>query len=127
MVAGPRNERNTYVSGRSYGCGQLFKCSDCPKLSNKGKLPHSSPFLLNGDLFAGRPSQQALHKWPIGLALGQSRGIAIMVHCGGNVRVSHEFLLHAHGCSGFVQPGSVGVAERMEADPAKSQLETCRN
>jgi len=43
------------------------------------------------------------------------------------VRVSHEFLLHAHGCSGFVQPSTVGMAERVEPDPAKSQLKTCRN
>jgi len=41
--------------------------------------------------------------------------------------VSHQFLLNAHGCSGFVQPSAVGVTERVEPDPAKSQLETCRN
>jgi hypothetical protein len=41
--------------------------------------------------------------------------------------MSHELLLYAHRCSGFVQPGTVGVAECVESDPAKSQLETCRN
>ena len=43
------------------------------------------------------------------------------------MRVSHEFLLYAHGCSGFVQPRTIGVAERVKPDPAKSQLETCWN
>jgi hypothetical protein len=38
------------------------------------------------------PSQEALHDWPIGFALGQGRGIAVLVHCGGNMRVSHEFV-----------------------------------
>ena len=75
----------------------------------------------------GRPSQEALHDWPIGFALGQGRGISVLVHRGGNMRVSHEFLLYAHGCSGFVQPGTVCVAERVEPDPAKSQLKTRRN
>jgi hypothetical protein len=83
--------------------------------------------LLNGDLLSGRPSQQALHDWPIGFAFCQGRGISILVHCGGDVRVSHEFLLNAHGCSRFVQPSTVGVAERVEPDSAKSQLKTCRN
>ena len=27
--------------------GQLGTCSDCPKLSNQGKLAHSFPYLLN--------------------------------------------------------------------------------
>jgi hypothetical protein len=48
----------------------------------------------------GRPLQEALHDWAIGFALGQGRGIAVLVHCGGNMRVSHEFLLHSRGCSG---------------------------
>jgi len=62
----------------------------------------------------GRPSQEALHDLPIGLAFRQRRGISILVHRGGDVRVSHEFLLNAHGCSRFVQPSTVGVAERGE-------------
>ena len=36
-------------------------------------------------------------------------------------------MLHAHGCSGLIQPGTVGVAEPMEPDPATSQLETYRD
>ena len=44
----------------------------------------------------------------------------------GNVRVSHELLLHAHGRSGFVQPRTVRVAERVESDSSKSQLQTRR-
>ena len=75
----------------------------------------------------GRPLQEALHDRPIGLALGQGRGIAILIHGGRHMRVSHEFLLYAHGCSGFVQPRTISVAERVKPDPAKSQLETCRN
>jgi hypothetical protein len=43
--------------------------SDCPKLFNKEELLHSSSFLLNGDLLVGRASQDALHDWPIGLAV----------------------------------------------------------
>ena len=43
------------------------------------------------------------------------------------MRVSHKFLLYANGCAGLVQPGTVCVAERVEPDPAKSQLKTCRN
>ena len=38
------------------------------------------------------------------------------------MRVPHEFLLHAHGRSGFVQPRTIGVAERMEPDPSQPQL-----
>jgi hypothetical protein len=30
----------------------------------------------------GRPFQEALHGWPIGFALGQSRGIAAPPRCG---------------------------------------------
>jgi hypothetical protein len=81
---------------------------------------------LNADLLIGRPSQQALHDWPIGFAFCQGRGISLLVHRG-DVRVSHEVLLHTHGCSGFVQPSTVGVAVVVELDPAKSQLKTCRN
>ena len=66
--------------------------------------------------------------WPIGLALGQGRSIALLVHGRGNMSVSHEFLLHAYGCSGFAPPKhGKCVAEYMETDPAKSQLETCGN
>ena len=56
----------------------------------------------------GRPFQEALHGWPIGFALGQSRGIAVLVHGGGNVRVSHEFLLHAHSERAADNAGGVG-------------------
>ena len=41
--------------------------------------------------------------------------------------MSHELLLNAHGCSGFVQPRTISVAERVKPDPAKSQFQTCRN
>jgi hypothetical protein len=34
--------------------------------------------------------------------------------------VSHQFLLYAHGCSGFVEPGTISVAEGVKPDPAKS-------
>jgi hypothetical protein len=45
----------------------------------------------------------------------------MLVHRGGNMRVSHKFLLYANGCAGLVQPGTVCVAERVKPDPAKSQ------
>jgi|SRR5208282_2576987 hypothetical protein len=61
------------------------------------------------------------------LEVCQGRGIAVLVHCGGNMRVSHQFLLHSHGCSGLVQPCSVCVTERVKPDSAKSQFQTCRN
>jgi AcrR family transcriptional regulator len=61
---------------------------------------------LNGDLLIGRPSQETLHDWPIGFSFCQGRGISILVHCGGDVRASHQFLLNTHGCSGFVQPSA---------------------
>ena len=75
----------------------------------------------------GRSLQEASDDGPIGLALGQGRGIAILIHCGGDARVSHEFLLNAHGCSGFVRPRTISVAEHVKPDPAKSQFQTCRN
>lgn len=53
--------------------------------------------ILNGDVLVGRPSQEALHDWPIGLALGLGRNIAVLAHGSGNVSVSHEFLLHVYG------------------------------
>jgi hypothetical protein len=43
------------------------------------------------------------------------------------VRVSHEFLLYAHGCSGLVQPSTICLTEPVPPDPAKSQFQTCRN
>ena len=43
------------------------------------------------------------------------------------MRVSYEFLLHSHGCSGLVQPRTISVAERVKPDPVKSQFQTCRN
>jgi hypothetical protein len=95
-------------------------------LSNKGNW-HAVPFFIEWDLLSGRPSQEALHDWAIGFALGQGRGIAVLVHCGGNMRVSDEFLLHSHGCCGLVQPLTICVTERMKPDPAKSQFQTCRN
>jgi hypothetical protein len=82
---------------------------------------------VNGNLLVGRLFQKTLHNGPIGLAFCQGGDISILVHCGGNVRMSHEFLLYAHGCSGFVQPSTVGVAEGVEPDPSKSQLKTCWN
>ena len=75
----------------------------------------------------GRSLQEALNDWAIGFSLGQGRGISILVHCGGNVRMSHEFLLYAHGCSGLVQPRTICVTERVKPDPAKSRFQTCRN
>jgi hypothetical protein len=42
-------------------------------------------------------------------ALGQRRGIAILIHCGRNVCASHEFLLYAHRCAGCVQPAGVSM------------------
>src|SRR5208337_4483418 len=103
-----------------------LKLSDCPKLSNKGKLAHSFPYLLNENwLVASRSFQESLHQRPIGFALGFHRSIAILVHRGGNMRVTHEFLLHAYWRSSLVQPSTIGVAERMEPDPSKSQLKTC--
>ncbi len=43
------------------------------------------------------------------------------------MRMSHEFLLHSHRCSGLVQPRTICVTERVKPDPAKSQFQTCRN
>jgi hypothetical protein len=81
---------------------------------------------LNGDLLSGRPSQEALHDWPIGFALGQGRGIAVLVHCGWNVRVSHEFLLYAHGCSGLVQPRTYISMRLMEGANIYQIAKNCR-
>jgi len=55
-------------------------------------------------------------------ALGQGRGVAVLVHRGGNMRMSHEFLLHSQ-CSGLVQPRTICVTERVKPDPAKSPFQ----
>jgi len=61
------------------------------------------------------------------LEVCQGRGIAVLVHCGGNMRVSHQFLLHSHGCSGLVQPCSVCVTERVNLSPDSGRASVLRN
>jgi len=67
-----------------------------------------------------RSLQEALHDGPIGLALGQARSIAVLVHGGGNMRMSHEFLQYAHGRSGF--PVAQDCVLEIDHDPCWSMV-----
>src|SRR5208283_4888054 len=117
----PRNQIFQYVTGNSAPAATV---QNCPIR----ETAHSSPYLLHENGRVGSGSfQEASHDWPIGFALGFHRRVAVLVHRGRNVRVPHELLLNAHGRSGFVQPSTIGVPERVEPDPSKSQLKTRRH
>jgi hypothetical protein len=47
------------------------------------------------------------------LAFPFFHGLAVDIHCGSDIRMTHEFLLHFNRCPGFIEQGSKCVTERV--------------
>jgi len=57
-----------------------------------------------------------LDDFAVRFPFGAHQSVSVDIHCGRDLRVAHQLLLHPYRSPGVVQPRTVGVPERMPTD-----------